>query len=466
MTNSFSLNASEHPAALPISAHQAPLRQALLSMGLGLCWLCLSGLASPVFAQGPAKARAADFIVAVVNSEPITNNEVQSLKLRLSKQLPPGSPAPDTKVLTQQALDQLINEKAQLQQARDNGIRIDDAEVDQTELTIARQNQVSKEELYKRVAAEGLSVSAFREQLRSQLMISRLREREVDNRARVSDTDVEQFIQSQQAGKPAAATAFDLNLAMILVAVPENASDKELADLQAKALQISKRAKAGENFANLAATLSQAADKGANGGEMGLRSADRYPSLFVEGTQKLSKGDVSEPLRSGAGFHILKVLDKKQSELSNVSITQTRARHILLRLSNELSEVAARNRLLTYKQRIQAGSDFADLARQFSQDGSAQTGGDLGWASPGQFVPEFEQVMARLRPGQISDPLVSRFGVHLIQVLERRDVPLTLREQREMVRTQLREKKTEELYATWVDDLRGRAYVELRDPPQ
>lgn len=466
MTNSFSLNASKHPAALPISAHQAPLRQALLSMGFGLCWLCLIGLASPVFAQGPAKARAADYIVAVVNSEPITNNEVQSLKLRLSKQLPPGSPAPDTKVLTQQALDQLINEKAQLQQARDYGIRIDDAEIDQTELTIARQNQVSKEELYKRIAAEGLSVSAFREQLRSQLMISRLREREVDNRARVSDTDVEQFIQSQQAGKAAAATAFDLNLAMILVAVPENASDKELADLQAKALQISKRAKAGENFANLAATLSQAADKGANGGEMGLRSADRYPSLFVEGTQKLSKGDVSEPLRSGAGFHILKVLDKKQSELSNVSITQTRARHILLRLSNELSEVAARNRLLTYKQRIQAGSDFADLARQFSQDGSAQTGGDLGWASPGQFVPEFEQVMARLRPGQISDPLVSRFGVHLIQVLERRDVPLTLREQREMVRTQLREKKTEELYATWVDELRGRAYVELRDPPQ
>jgi peptidyl-prolyl cis-trans isomerase SurA len=404
--------------------------------------------------------------VAVVNSEPITNNEVQSLKLRLSKQLPPGSPAPDTKVLTQQALDQLINEKAQLQQARDNGIRIDDAEVDQTELTIARQNQVSKEELYKRVAAEGLSVSAFREQLRSQLMISRLREREVDNRARVSDTDVEQFIQSQQAGKAAATSSFDLNLAMILVAVPENASDKELADLQAKALQISKRAKAGENFASLAATFSQAADKGANGGEMGLRSADRYPSLFVEGTQKLSKGDVSEPLRSGAGFHILKVLDKKQSELSNVSITQTRARHILLRLSNELSEVAARNRLLTYKQRVQAGSDFADLARQFSQDGSAQTGGDLGWASPGQFVPEFEEVMARLRPGQISDPLVSRFGVHLIQVLERRDVPLTLREQREMVRTQLREKKTEELYATWVDELRGRAYVELRDPPQ
>ena len=466
MTNSFSLNAFKPQATLHFSARQGNLRQSLLGMGLGLCLMYVSSHANLVFAQGPAKTRAADFIVAVVNSEPITNNEVQSLKLRLLNQLPPGSPVPDAKVLSQQALDQLINEKAQLQQARDNGIRIDDTEVDQTEANIARQNQVSKEELYKRVATEGLSVSAFREQLRSQLMISRLREREVDNRARVSDTDVEQSIKSQQAGKSTAAVPFDLNLAMILVAVPENASDKEVADLQAKALQISKRAKAGENFANLAATLSQAADKGANGGEMGLRSADRYPSLFVEGTQSLNKGDVSEPLRSGAGFHILKVLEKKQSELSNVSITQTRARHILLRLSNELNEGAARNRLLTFKQRIQAGSDFADLARQFSQDGSAQTGGDLGWSSPGQFVPEFEEVMARLRPGQISDPLVSRFGVHLIQVIERRDVPLTLREQREMVRNQLREKKIEELYATWVEELRGRAYVELRDPPQ
>jgi peptidyl-prolyl cis-trans isomerase SurA len=466
MTNSFSLNAIKPPIGLHLTAPIHPLKQALRCVGWCLGLLAMGGQAHHVLAQGPVKVRPADYIVAVVNSEPITNNEVQSLKLRLEKQAVPGSPVPDAKVLTQQALDQLINEKAQLQQARDNGIRIDDTEVDQTEATIARQNQVSKEELYKRVAAEGLSVTAFREQLRSQLMISRLREREVDNRARISDTDVEQFIQTQQAGKPTTGLSFDLNLAMILVAVPENASDKEVAELQTKALQISKRAKAGENFATLAASFSQATDKGANGGEMGLRPADRYPTLFVDNTQNLTKGDISEPVRSGAGFHILKVLDKKQTELSNTTIVQTRARHILLRISNELNETAARNRLLTYKQRIQAGSDFAELARQFSQDGSAQTGGDLGWASPGQFVPEFEEVMARLRPGQVSDPLVSRFGVHLIQVMERREVPLTLREQREMVRNQLREKKMEEMYAAWVDELRGRAYVELRDPPQ
>ena len=417
-------------------------------------------------AQSNLKSRPVDYIVAVVNSEPITNNEVKNLKLRLEKQLQPGVAVPSAQVLTQQALDQLINEKTQLQQARDNGIRIDDTEIDQTELNIARQNQVSKEELYKRLVSEGLSVSAFREQLRNQLMISRLRERDVDNRARISDTDIAQYLQSQQAGKPMASSPVDINLAMILIAVPENSSEQEAAELKIKAQQIVQRAKSGENFASLAKAFSQAPDKGANGGEMGLRTADRYPTLFIDSTQNLNKGEVSDLVRSGAGFHILKVLDKKQSEMSSTLILQTRARHILLRTGSELSEAAARNRLVTYKQRVQTGTDFADLARQFSQDGSASAGGDLGWASPGQFVPEFEEVMARLQPGQISDPLISRFGAHLIQVMERREVPLSVREQREMIRTQLREKKIEELYSAWVEELRGRAYVELRDLPQ
>jgi len=466
MTNFFSLTTLKPSEDLNVGLTPRRMRPALICMSLTLGILGSMSFANSANAQGPVKTRPVDFIVAVVNSEPITNNEVQNLKFRLEKQSASGEPAPSASGLTQQALDQLINEKAQLQQARENGIRIDDTEIDQTELTIARQNQLSKAELYKRVALEGLSVSAFREQLRSQMMISRFREREVDNRARVSDTDVEQYIQSQQSGKTAVSTQFDLNLAMILIAVPESASDKEVAELQVKAKQVSQRAKNSESFAALALTFSQAADKGANGGEMGLRAADRYPSLFLEGTQSLSKGDISEPIRSGAGFHILKVLDKKQSEMSNAMISQTRARHILLRVTNDLSEAAASNRLQGYKQRIEGGTDFADLARQFSQDGSAPAGGDLGWASPGQFVPEFEDVMGRLRPGQISDPLVSRFGVHLIQVLERRETPISVREQREMVRSQLREKKIAEMYSAWVEELRGRAYVELRDPPQ
>jgi peptidyl-prolyl cis-trans isomerase SurA len=253
---------------------------------------------------------------------------------------------------------------------------------------------------------------------------------------------------------------------MILISVPENSTPTEVAALQTKAQQISQRAKGGENFASLAASFSQAADKGLNGGEMGLRSADRYPTLFVDNIQSLNQGDVSNPIRSGAGFHILKVLEKKQSDMSGTTIVQTRARHILLRIGNDMAESTARNRLLSYKQRIQSGADFAELARQFSQDGSAGAGGDLGWASPGQFVPEFEEVMAQLRPRQVSEPLVSRFGVHLIEVTERREAPVTLREQREMVRNQLREKKMEEVYTAWIEELRGRAYVELRDPPQ
>jgi peptidyl-prolyl cis-trans isomerase SurA len=466
MTKFFASNSAmrhSNLCALPVSDR---LFHVLTSMSIAAS--CLGSLFGPGLAQAQSqlKARSVDYIVAVVNSEPITNNEVQNLKLRLEKELPPGAATPNAQVLTQQALDQLINEKAQLQQARDNGIRIDDSEVEQAELNIARQNQVSKEELYKRIASDGLSVSAFREQLRNQLMISRLREREVDNRARISDTDVAQYIQSQQAGKPMASTPIDINLAMILIGVPENSSDQETAELMIKAQQISQRAKRGESFTALAQAFSQALDKGTNGGEMGLRPADRYPTLFVESTQSLNKGEVSDPVRSGAGFHILKVLEKKQSELSSTMIEQTRARHILLRTGKDLSETAASSRLLSYKQRIQAGTDFADLARQFSQDGSAAAGGDLGWASPGQFVPEFEESLASLRPGQISNPLTSRFGVHLIQVMERREVPLSIREQREMVRTQLRVKKIEELYSAWVEELRGRAFVELRDPPQ
>ena len=465
MTNSFSHMARLREDSPKCITPQSPIAKTLLGLTWCLCILNLCTHVVPAHAQGPVKARAADFIVAVVNSEPITNNEVQSFKLRLEKQAAPGSATPNAKVLAQQALEQLILEKAQLQQARENGIRIDEAEVDLAEANIARQNQVSKEELRKRVAADGLSTAAFREQLRNQLIINRLREREVDNRARISDTDVEQFIQSKQTGGAAEAMPIDLNLAMILIAVPEDASDKQVAELQTKAQQISERAKSGENFASLAAAVSQAADKGANGGEMGLRPADRYPTLFVESVQKLGKGDISAPVKSGAGFHILKLVTKRASSV--VTVTQTHPRHILLRPGGQLSQTTARAQLAEYKRQIEAGkADFAKLAREHSQDASGPDGGDLGWVSPGMFVPEFEEVMNKLQPGQIADPMVSRFGVHLIQVLERREAPISERELRDMARNSLREKKFDETYQLWAQEVRGRAYVEYRDAPQ
>jgi peptidyl-prolyl cis-trans isomerase SurA len=251
-----------------------------------------------------------------------------------------------------------------------------------------------------------------------------------------------------------------------LVAVPEDASPAQLANLEARARQIRQRLDSGADFAVLAKDVSEASDR-ANGGELGLRSAERFPPLFVDAVGSLPVGGVAGPVRSGAGFHLLKLLDKKQLGDQLSTITQTRARHILLKPSPRLSEGQARQRLVEFKRRIEAGqADFAQLAREFSEDGSAQGGGDLGWTSPGAFVPEFEQVMDMLRPGQLAEPLQSRFGLHLIGVLERREVQLSDRDRRELARRELREEKTEEALRTFLQDVRGRAYVEYRDPPQ
>jgi peptidyl-prolyl cis-trans isomerase SurA len=413
----------------------------------------------------PEVQRQADFIVAVVNSEPITNNEVRAEMQRAMQQLAQQRrPQPDSNLLARQVLESLINQKAQLQLARESGIEIDEAMIDQAEQNIARQNQLDVPELRRRLTREGVESSQFRSQLRDQLTLQRLRERDVDPRAKVTDLEVDQYLHEQQnKGDP---VAQEVNLAQILVTVPEAASPVQIAALQARAQRALDRARAGQDFVALVREFSDAPDS-ASGGQLGLRTADRYPELFIEATKNLGVGDVSALVRSGAGFHILKVLEKKSAGAPAMTVTQSRARHILLRVSPQLSESAARNKLNEFKKRILAGqADFAALARDNSQDGSAAQGGDLGWANPGMFVPEFEEVLGQLTPGQISDPLVSRFGVHLIQLTERRKATLNPREQREAVRAMLREKKLDETYATWMQDLRGRAYVEMREPPQ
>lgn len=407
----------------------------------------------------------ADFIVAVVNSEPITNSEVRGELQRVTQQLAQQRlPNPDIKVLERQVLERLINDKAQLQLARETGIRVDDAAIDQAEQNIARQNQLDVAGLHRRLAQDGVVLSQFRAQLRDQILLTRLRERDVEPRVRVSDLEVDQYLREQQSSSAPAVQ--EINLAQILVVVPDAATAEQIVALQARAQRALERARAGEDFVTLVRELSDAQDR-ANGGQLGLRTVDRYPPLFLEATQNLGVGELSALVRSGAGFHILKVLEKNSAGMPAMTVTQSRARHILLRVSAQLSEAAARDKLNEFKRRIVAGqADFAALARDNSQDGSAAEGGDLGWANPGMFVPEFEEVMNRLATGQISDPLVSRFGVHLIQLTERRNVALSLREQREAVRAMLREKKLDEAYATWAQDLRGRAYVEIREPPQ
>jgi peptidyl-prolyl cis-trans isomerase SurA len=329
---------------------------------------------------------------------------------------------------------------------------------------VASGNQLSREELHKRLAQDGISVSAFREQLRTQLTLTRLREREIDGRIRVSELEVEQFLMEQLKVQAAQVPA-QLNLGMVLIAVPENSGEATVKALGERAAEVVRRAQTGENFAELAKAFSQSPDRGANGGEMGLRPSDRYPELFLEATRTLKPGEVAAPVRSAAGFHVLKVLERRQA--TTLLVNQTRARHILLRPSAQLSQSQAVAKLTEVRRAVVSGqADFAVVARELSQDGSAQQGGDLGWANPGMFVPEFEQVMNRLRPGQVGDPLVSRFGVHLIEVTDRRNAPMSDQEQRTMARAALREKKLDEAYASWAEDIRGRAYVEMREPPQ
>ena len=406
--------------------------------------------------------RQADFVVALVNSEPITNSELQTEVKRALQQLSQQRrPLPDKNELTRQVLERLIGDRIQLQLANQSGIRIDDAAVDLAELNIARQNQLGVAELRRQLLADGVSASQFRAQLREQLTLTRLRERELDPRVRVTELDIDQYLREAQSNSDPATR--QISLAQILVAVPDGASDAQVATLQARAEALLSRVRAGEDFNNLARAASDAPDR-SNGGQLGLRTADRYPTLFVDATRALAVGEVSALVRSGAGFHLLKVMERQDANLPPTAVTQTRSRHILLRPSAQLSEAAARDRLLAYRAQIQAGqADFAALARQHSQDGSAAQGGDLGWTSPGMFVPEFEQFMNRLAPGQVGEPLVSRFGVHLIEVLERRRVETSQREQREAVRGLLRDKKLEEAYLLWAQDQRSRAYVELRE---
>jgi peptidyl-prolyl cis-trans isomerase SurA len=421
-------------------------------------------LSSPSLVVPAEPRQAADYIVALVNSEPITHNELRQEQQRVAQQrAQQRQPAIPSAELSRLVLERLINDRAQLQLARETGIRVDEPALDQAEESIARQNQMDVAQLTRRLAADGIQRSQFRAQLRDQIALSRLREREVDARVKVSDPEVEQYLREQQANRDPA--QLEINLAQILVAVPDEADARQIAQLQEKAQGLAGRARAGEDFAALAREFSNAPER-ANGGQMGLRPAQRYPSLFLEATQNLDVGQVAGPLRSGAGFHILKVLEMGNAGLPPATVMQSRARHILLRTGAALSETAAIARLDALKQRLVSGqADFADLARENSQDGSAAQGGDLGWAAPGMFVPEFEQVMNQLAPGQVSEPLVSRFGVHLIQLLERRTVPVSAQEQRERVRAMLRERKLDEAFASWAQDVRSRAYVELREPP-
>lgn len=404
-----------------------------------------------------------DFIVAVVNSVPITNHDVNQRVAEIQAQARQQGQTPASRsVLLVEALEKLIKEKAFLELASEQGIDIDAATIQQSEERFAAQSQLSVQALRQKVQAEGLSLQRHQQNIKEQLILQRLAERNVPPRIRVSDSEVAAVVK-ERMGTMANANP-NIELAHILIATPENASASQISALQIKAQNTLQRLKSGESFALVAKEVSNSPDK-EQGGLMGVRPMDRYPTLFSEAVQQLTPGALTPVIRSGAGFHILKLISKEIN--SKLTVTETRARHILLRPSGKLSQNAARAQLVEYKRQLDAGrADFAMLARQHSQDGSAEAGGDLGWVAPGVLVPEFEEVMAKLEINQISEPLITRFGVHLIEVLARREAPISERELRESARNMVRQRKYDETYEQWAQEVRGRAYVEYRDPPQ
>jgi peptidyl-prolyl cis-trans isomerase SurA len=327
---------------------------------------------------------------------------------------------------------------------------------------VAVQNQLTLPQLRERLVKQGLDFKAFRDNIRDQIMMERVREREVNARIHITNEEIDALLQKRRADSGASG---QLDIAQILITVPDGATIAEAAERRARAEKALARVQSGEPFESVARDVSEDGNR-AQGGDIGMRPTARLPDVFVAAVQSLRPGEVAKTLlRTDAGFHILKLVDRRDG--GAFKIQQTRARHILLRISPQLSQDAASKRLLEFKRQIESGAKtFEQLARENSEDASAAQGGELGWTSPGMLVPEFEDAMNALPINGISNPVVSRFGVHLIQVLERRETSLDPKQEREQARNILREQKFETAYEDWIRELRGQAYVEMREPPQ
>lgn len=414
-----------------------------------------SALAAPVQQDEIAKI---DRIVAVVDQAVITEHElddrVRTVTAQLRKQ---GTELPPRDVLEKQILERLINDSLQLQFATQTGLRVDDAQLDKTIERIAEQNKLAIPEFRKALEAEGISYRKFREDIRNEILLARLREREVDNRLNISEAEVDNYLTTQSSSGQ---IQDEFELSHILIRVPEDAAPETLQKQRSKAEQALKQLSSGKPFAQVSASFSDVPNA-LEGGNMGWKTSAQIPALFLEAVKPLKASEITPILRSPNGFHILKVTDRRGGS-SPLMVDQTHVRHILVKLSEVVSDTEAKHKMDTIKERLDNGKDFAELAKQFSEDGSATNGGDLGWVNPGDTVPPFEQAMNALKPGEISAPVKSPFGWHIIQVIERRKQDMTRDASRVKARQEIRARKSEEAFQDWVHELRDRAYVEMR----
>ena len=414
--------------------------------------------ASAASASSAGKVVTLDRIVAIVNDEVITQYEMEDQKRLVISQLKrQGTQLPPNDVLEKQLLERLINERAQVQWAKDTGIRIDDAQVERAVGRIAEDNKLTQAQFLAMLKEDNIPFARFREDLRNEMVLARVREREVDAKVAISEAEIDNFLATQavQAGN-----AEEYRISHILVLVPEQATAEQINARRARAEDALKQIKEGKDFAQVAAGYSDAGDA-LQGGSLGWRAHGRLPTVFAEAVPSMKAGEVSGLLKSPNGFHIVKLLESRTSGGKQV-VDQTRTRHILIKVNEVVSEADAKQRIDRIKDRLDRGGKFDEVAKLNSEDLSAAKGGDLGWVSPGSTVPEFEAAMNKLALNSVSEPIRTPFGWHLIQVLERRKEDITLERSRDSARQAIRARKSEEAYQDWLRQLRDRAYVEYR----
>jgi len=404
-----------------------------------------------------------DAIAVIVNDEVITQRELNERLATIVQRMQQQKLAlPDAAELRKQVLERMIVERAQLQLAKEMGVRVDDNMLDRAIGRIAEQQKMTVQQLRNQMEKEGTTFASFREEIREEIIMQRLREYEVDNKITIGEAEVDNFIAAEKA---AASEQFELNISQIMVRIPENASPDVIGQRQKRAEEVLRQLRTGADFAKMAATYSDASDA-LQGGAVGWRPGGALPPIFAEALNKLKPGQNTPIIKSAAGFHILKLVDKRSmaDAAAQETVQQTHARHILLKVTPTMSAADAKRKLLELKERLDnKAAKFEELARLFSNDSSANKGGDMGWLYPGDTVPEFEQAMNGLKVGQVSEPVETSFGYHLIEVIERKSDDVSKEKQRAAARNALRERKLVEAVEDWQRQVRDRAYVEFRD---
>ncbi|WP_414683424.1 peptidylprolyl isomerase [Methylophilus sp. UBA6697] len=410
-----------------------------------------------LFAAEKRPIEKMDRIIAVVDQSVITEremlNRMESVKTQMIKK---GVEVPPDEVLQKQILERLIVDSLQLQLAAQTGIKVEDAQLDKTIERIAEQNNLTLPAFKKALEEDGTQFYKFREDIRNDIILARLRERDVDNKVNISEAEIDNYLTTQEKE----GDLDEFNISQILVRLPEDSSPEDIQKARARTEQITKALAEGMSFEKASANFSDAPNA-LDGGSLGWRSGQQMPAQFLELVKTLQAGGVSRPIRSGTGVHILKLNDRRAGA-STLIVEQTHVRHILLKPNEVLSDKEAKQKIDGIKERIDHGTPFQDMARQYSDDGSASSGGDLGWISPGDTVPVFEKTMAELAVNEVSSPIRSQFGWHIIQVLERRKQDMSKESKRLKARQEIRARKAEESYNDWIHELRDKAFVEMR----